>query len=113
MRHNPGKAKPSRKIWPLTNPITVAMDSITTLTLVQISTAMQPAEQAVRVLQFGNFGTASWRALADAFNIAEALAELNLANDHADKFSAAQDALGELAERYMIRKTWIAKAPEL
>lgn len=111
IRKNRPSAK--RKIWPLTNPITVAMDSAAALTMAQISRAMDPAEQAVRVLQFGNFGSTSWSVLADAFNIAEALAEQGIANDHSDTIQAAQDALGELAERFMIRQSWIAKGDEL
>ena len=99
-----------RKVWPLANPITIAMDGAAALTLAQISTALQPAEHALRVLQFGAFGLPSWRALADAFKVAQALAEQNIANDHADKFEAV---LAALHARHTTHHTWAARALEL
>ena len=102
-----------RKVWPLLNPIVIAMDGAAALTLAQISTALQPAEHALRVLQFGAFGLPSWRALADTFNVAEALAGLNIASDHLDKFEAAQAILAALHARHTTHHTWAARALEL
>jgi hypothetical protein len=114
MRHNPGTGhRQKRKIWPLVNPITVAMDGAARLSQQQIAAALQSASRAVGLLQFGGFGADHWRALADAFNVAEALAGLNIANDHADKFQAAQDALAFIHARYKFRSTWGAQGPEL
>ncbi len=76
---------------------------------------MKPNVEAVRVLQFGGFDASHWRVLADAFSIAEVLAQppVNLANDHIDKFEEAHLVLYALSEQFRDRGTWTARAEQL
>ncbi len=69
----------------------------------------------MHALQFGPFSAEHWRALADAFSIAEVLAKppVNLANDHAEKFEEAHLVLYALSEQFRDRGTWTARAEQL
>lgn len=100
---------------PLVNPIVFAMESARKFTPEQLATLMAPNVAAVEALQYGTFNADHWRALADAFNIAEALAKppVNIANDHAEKFNEAHCVLFDLSEQYRDRRTWTPRAHQL
>jgi hypothetical protein len=96
-------------------PVHVAMMRVSTLTPAERQQRVKPYQVAVQHLQFGGFEVNDWRHLADAFNFGEVFAQppFNLANDHAEKFTAAQQVLAELAEQHQTRKTWTARAHQL
>lgn len=100
---------------PLVNPIVFAMDSARKLTPAQVEQMMTPNNAALEALRTGRFDGHQWRVLADAFNIAEALAKppVNIANDHADKFDEAQKVLFALSEQRRDRGTWTPRALQL
>ena len=108
-------SRAKRKVYPLVNPIIYAIDSARAFTPAQVAQLMTPNHAAVNTLQFGGFDAHQWRVLADAFNIAEALAKppINLANDHAEKFNDAQCVLFALSEQYRDSRTWTPRAAQL
>ena len=110
------KASRAKRIpLPLVNPIEHAMASARCFTPAQLERLMAPNRAAVHALQFGGFSAEHWKALADAFNVAEVLARppVNLANDHASKFDEAQKVLFALSEQYRDHHTWTARASQL
>lgn len=96
-------------------PLQIAMMGVSTLTPAERALRIKPYQTAIQHLQFGGFGVDDWRHLADAFNFGEVFARppFNLANDHADKFAAAQQVLEELIEQHRERRTWTARAHQL
>ena len=110
---NASRAK--RTPLPLVDPIRYAMASARTFTPAQLAQLMAPNHAAVHALQYGGFTADHWRVLADAFNIAEALAKppVNIANDHAEKFDEAHCVLFALSEQYRDRRSWTARAQQL
>lgn len=100
---------------PLVNPIQFAMAGAAKLTKAQVTQLMAPNHAALHALQFGGFNADHWKNLADAFNIAEALAQppVNIANDHADKFEDAHCVLYALSEQFRDMGTWTARAQQL
>ena len=100
---------------PLVNPIVYAMESARKFTPDQLAQLMAPNTAAVEALRTGYFNADHWRILADAFNIAEALARppVNLANDHLAKFEEAHCVLFARSEQYRDRRTWTPRAPQL
>ncbi|MGH7461576.1 MAG: hypothetical protein ACREMA_11195, partial [Longimicrobiales bacterium] len=91
----------------------IVKNNVATLTVNQQDHLKAPYQAAIDALQFGGFNEHHWRNLADGFNIAEELAGMNLANDHADKFDAAQKELFALSEQFRDRKSWTARAAQL
>lgn len=93
----------------------IAKRQVATLTSAQQTELIAPYQAAVDALQFGKFNEHHFRMLADCFNVAEMLARppFNLANDHADKFDAAQMELYGLSEQFRDRRTWTARAAQL
>ena len=108
-------SRAKRKVYPLVNPIVYAMDSARAFTPDQVKQLMAPNHAAIHALQYGTFDAHQWRALADAFNIADALAKppVNIANDHAEKFDEAQCVLFALSEQYRDSRTWTPRAAQL
>lgn len=96
-------------------PLQIAMLQVSTLTPEERRQRVKPYETAIQHLQFGGFTVEDWRHLADAFNFGEVFARppFNLANDHAEKFTAAQKVLEELIEQHRERRTWTARAHQL
>lgn len=108
-------SRAKRKVYPLVNVIDYAIDSARAFTPAQVKQLMAPNHAAIHALQYGSFDAHQWRALADAFNIAEALAQppVNIANNHADKFNDAQCVLFALSEQYRDSRTWTPRAAQL
>lgn len=92
-----------------------AKKAVATLTPAERALRVKPYLTAIEHLQFGGFGVADWRHLADAFNFGEVFAQppYNLANDHLEKFQAAQQVLGDLADQHRRLGTWTARAHQL
>jgi len=67
----------------------------------------------MRNLQQGTNPAAAWSTLADSFNVAEVLCEMNIANDHAKTIDAAQEVLAELHRRHAEKNTWTMRAAEM
>jgi hypothetical protein len=62
----------------------------------------------------GGRGTAAlWADLADALNVAEALAERGIANDHAELFQRAQAALSDVSSRHEHGRSWTLYAADI
>lgn len=67
-------------------------------------------------LRFGRGdGARHWRSLADAFNVAEGLADVGICSDKGSRarIAAAHHALGELHERHQRTGSWTCRAAEL
>jgi hypothetical protein len=96
-------------------PLHIAMMGVSTLTHEERRQRVKPYKTAIQHLQFGGFTVDDWRHLADAFNFGEVFAHppFNLANDHAEKFSAAQVVLEELAQQHQRLNTWTTRAHQL
>lgn len=107
------KATRRRKVWALCDPINRAMSLAATLTPAQVAAVMLPYLRAMEALRAGTFSEGHWRELADAANLAQALAELNLCNDHDAKFQAAQRALQAIAFRHATKGSWTPYGAEL
>jgi hypothetical protein len=109
------KKQTRRKVWPLVSPIDHAMASASVMPAAERGKLIARSDAAAGALQFGTFTAQHWRDLADAFNIAEALARppVNIANDHADKFDAAQKELFALSEQFRDRGTWTPRGTQL
>lgn len=99
----------------LFNPVAVAIGRVAVLTDAERASRVIPYHEAMHRLQFGGFGENDWRNLADCLNFGETLAKppFNLANDHAEKFTDAQEVLAALAEQFRERRTWTARAHQL
>lgn len=96
-------------------PIHIAMMQVSTLTPEERRQRVKPYQTAIQHLQFGGFTVEDWRHLADAFNFGEVFAQppFNLCNDHAEKFDAAQQVLGELVDQHRRINSWTARAYQL
>lgn len=72
-----------------------------------------PMLSAFDRMRAGQGTSQDWCNLADAMNVAERLAEINLANDRMPEFMAAQAVLAELHERAQARGTYTMRGPEI
>lgn len=106
-------ARAKRQRYDLVNPITHAMARAGTLSAADLRESMAPIQAAVHALQFGGFTLVNWTNLADGFHIGETLAGMRIANDHIDKFDAAQKVLYALSERKRDAGTWAARGTEM
>jgi hypothetical protein len=74
---------------------------------------IQPVEQAFDAMRRGVGGWASWCALADAMNVAEALASIGIASDRVPELKAAQAVLHAVHGRVQAGGGWTLRGPEI
>jgi len=72
-----------------------------------------PMRSAFGRLRAGHGTNADWCNLADAMNVAERLAEINIASDRLPEFRAAQAVLAELHARHQQRGSYTMRGPEI
>lgn len=72
-----------------------------------------PMNAAFLRLRLGQGTHACWANLADAMNVAERLAGLGIANDHAAELQAAHAALASLHARNAEGGTWVMRGTEI
>ena len=95
------------------DPVDLAISRAALLTDAQRAALTTPTTTALQRLRTGGFTPADWKDLADAMNVAEALAELRIVSDHGDSFAAAQAALANLITTHRTRGRWVARGAEL
>ena len=100
----PRSQKPRKRFNPKRHPVDVnpaelAFGQAALLHPSQRTAIIGKATGAYEAFRTGGGSAYLWGDLADALNIAEALARRNLANDHAHKFSAGQAALSAVIAR--------------
>lgn len=91
----------------------LAIDLASKLSPDQQALLAEPMRLALDQLRTGRGDWAAWRTLADAGNVAQALAERNIASNLLDKVHAAQAALAALADRVKAGRSWTLRGPEL
>lgn len=112
----PRSHKPRRRYIPKRvdpDPVDLAMSGAALLRAEQRAALVAPMQQAFAALRSGTGREPHWRDLADAANVAEALAEIGIANDHAAKFEAAQAALASLHGRVRATGCWTLRGAEI
>jgi hypothetical protein len=72
-----------------------------------------PMLSAFDRMRAGQGTSQDWCNLADAMNVAERLAEINIASDRMPEFQAAQAVLAWLHERAQARGTYTMRGPEI
>lgn len=83
------------------------------LTLPQRRELTEPMRRSFARLRAGQGDAGCWCNLADALNVAERLAALAIANDHADELQAGQQALADLHLRHTTRGGWVMRGTEI
>jgi len=96
-----------------TNPIELAINQAMRLLLAEQTALTEPMDAAFAQIRAGHGSLEHWARLADSLNIATALAQLNVANDHLATFEAGQQALSCLHERVAAGGCWTLKGPEI
>lgn len=77
------------------------------------ASVFNPAQKAFEAFRQGLGTHAAWCHMADALNVAQALAELRIAGDHATAFEAAQTALADVMERHPGGGGWVLRGAEI
>jgi hypothetical protein len=72
-----------------------------------------PMQSAFERLRAGQGTAPDWCNLADAMNVAERLAEINIASDRMPEFNSAQAVLAELHQRAQQRGSYTMRGPEI
>lgn len=92
--------------------VQVAMMGCTVLSRADQDRFTGSARTALNNLRFGNNCEHAWRALADTFNVAEALAINGICSDAESHraFSMAQDALSEVLKQHNESRSWTLRA---
>lgn len=101
-----------RRTFVASNPVALALDNVRTFTPDEQRAHMRPALEALAGLRSARGSLRLWRDLADALNIAEALAELGIANNLRDQVAQAQAALRAVIERARSSRQWFCHAAE-
>lgn len=96
-----------------TDPVGLAISRATKLSAEQRAPLEQAATHAFAEFRAGRGTAALWADLADCLNVAEALAEVNLASDHKGTFVAAQAALAAVCSRHERTKSWTLYPAEI
>lgn len=112
----PRSHKPRKRYVPKRidhDPVDLAMSGAALLQPHQRGQLLHPALLAFQALRTGQGTEQAWRQMADAANLAEALAERGIANDHEAKFEAAQITLADLHARVRTTGRWTLRGPEI
>jgi hypothetical protein len=81
------------------NPVEAALNRIALLSPTEQANVLASASAGFDAFRQGQGNHTHWCALADAMNVAQALAELRIASNHAAAFSAAHQALVDVMDR--------------
>lgn len=96
------------------NPVDLALSRAAKLDGQQVPSLLQRLADDVQRFRLGQGSAPVWAALADALNVAEALAALGIASDHEDTFAKGQAALAAVHGRaWGATRSWTLRGPEL
>ena len=95
------------------DPMGLAHSMASLLSLPQRRQFSEPMRSAFARLRAGQGDAGCWCNMADALNVAERLAALAIANDHADELKAGQQALADLYQRHTTRGGWVMRGTEI
>lgn len=98
---------------PLVNPVELAIYRACKLGAEQRVDLIAPARHALETLAQGRGNVAVWQQFADVLNLAEALCELQIANNLASAVHQAQAALAALIGRVKAGRGWTLYGPEI
>ncbi len=88
------------------NPVELAIANAATVPAHAKASLLDRMREAFAAFRSGRGTAAYWADLADAMNVAEALAELGIANDHEQTLQAAQRALAAVCQRQERTRSW-------
>lgn len=94
------------------NPLALAMARIGKLDVDQVKALTQPVREALDAIGDGSGHMEAWSTLADAFNVAEALAGLRIASNLTDRIDDAQCSLAQLLDRVRAGEAWTLRGLE-
>lgn len=82
---------------------------------VHVETVHNQVFDAITAFSQGRDCEANWRLIADAYNVAESLAELRIGSDPAsrERIAAGQRVLADVWQRHALRRSWTLHAAEL
>lgn len=112
----PRSHKPRKRYVPKrmdANPVELVISGISLLMPHQVDELTAPTRAAFAAFRAGHGTADAWDDLADALNVAEALARLNIANDHGHTIEAAQAALAAVHARYQQRRSFTLYPAEI
>lgn len=95
------------------DPVGLALSRAAKLTPEQRQQLVGPTAAAFEAFRTGRGTEPLWRSLADAMNVAEALAERGIASDHVDTFARAQAALAAVWQRHAAGGSWTLRGAEI
>lgn len=94
------------------NPMALAMARVGKLTTSQVHVITEPVKAALAAIGNGAGHVDAWSTLADAFNVAEALAAMRIANNLAPHIDDGQRALAALLDRVNAGEPWTLRGLE-
>jgi len=110
-----GKTKPRtrRRVWPLLNPLRVALNNATALTAAEKERLHAPPKAAFEALRKGQCSEAQWVELCNCHLIAKAIEDGGIVKGLRERLNAADSALGAIYIRATAQpgNTW--RAPTL
>lgn len=112
----PRNSKPRKAYRPkhvATDPVERAIAMVSVPPLQSQAALIGPIREALDNLRRGAGTVPDWNCLADAHNVALALAALRIANDHRDTLVAGCRALRDLSDRVNAGGSWTLRGPEL
>lgn len=95
------------------DPVGLAISRASKLSAEQRAPLLAASTGSFEAFRAGQGNAERWASLADAMNVAEALAEAGVASDHADTFATAQAALAAVYARQKAGGTWTLRAAEI
>ena len=94
-------------------PMDQAKRAASKLTPAERSAIHRRTLDAIQAFRAGRGSLAHWRRLTDANNIAQELANLQIASDHHDTFAKGEQALADVFLRHQAGGNWTLKAAEI
>lgn len=107
----PRKAYRARPVF--ADPVECVIAHAGRLPTEQRNALVRPVEQAFEAMRRGTGGWPAWCGMADAMNVAEALAHGGIASDRMPEIQAAQAALHAVHSRVNAGGSWTLRAAEI
>lgn len=110
-----GKTKPRsrRRVWPLLNPVRVALNNATALTAEEKERLLAPPRAAFEALRRGQCSEAQWVELCNCHLVAQAIEDGGIVKGLRDQLNAADRALGAIYVRATTQPGTAWRAPTL
>ena len=103
-----GKTKPKtrRRIWPLLNPMTVALNNATTLTAEETAQVFAPIRAALEAMRTGKASYADWIQLSTCVQVAQAIEALRVVRGLRMQLAEAAEHLAAIEARALKGEDW-------